>query len=295
MTKPKVVVPYFNRSEKGPLDPLAEVAKRHSDIKLELLDCTALKSSDAVLAGMTKKFKESKPDMVICGFDRPHMTLAAFVAYHMKLPVAQIFAGDYAGGSFDDADRFVISNYSELLFCADRPQFLRLKRALDWCEGKERKDIYISGATHFDHMTYQDPGVRGYTLVLYNPSMYYGKANLEEELDGLRRMLSKIEEVIWVAPNGDPGSSMVEKTAKSMDNVTYLADMPREKFLGLVKYADMFIGNSSCQFYEAPYFGTKNMQVGYRNIYREKISRAMCKPGASEYIIKTIIKHLEEE
>jgi UDP-N-acetylglucosamine 2-epimerase len=292
-----VVAPYFNRSEKGPLQPLADVAKGHSNVlQFEMLDCASLKTSDAVCAELTQRFKDAKPDMVLCAFDRPLMAMTAFVAYHMRLPVAQIFAGDYAGGAFDDADRFVISNYSELLFCADKPQYMRLKRALDWCEGREKKSIHISGATHFDDMRYQDPGIRNYTLVLYNPSYFRGKSNLDTELEYLKRELSKNEgEIIWVAPNGDAGSSKVEKTAKSMGNVTYMADMPREKFLGLVKFADSFVGNSSCQFYEAQYLRTKCMLVGYRNMYREPISQVMCKPGASDFIVKTMIKHLKEE
>ena len=295
MARPKVAAFYFNRSEKGPLQPLVDVAKKHSDeLQFDLLDCTALKSSDAVCAGVTKLLKERKPDMALCAFDRPLMALTAFVAYHLSVPICQIFAGDYAGGAFDDADRFCISNYAELLFAADKPQFLRLKRALDWCEGKQRKKMYISGATHFDSMQFQDPGLRDYTLVLYNPSMYRGKANLDMELENLKRMLKDEKEIVWVAPNGDAGSKQVERTAKSMANVTYLEDMPREKFLGLVKFASKFIGNSSCQFYEAPYFNTRSMQVGYRNMYREPISQAMCRPGASEFIVRTMIRHLEE-
>ena len=298
---PTVVAPYFNRSERGPLQPLADVAAKHYQDALNfvMLDCTALTNADAVCNRFSRllSMKKTKADMVLCAFDRPLMALAAFVAYHMGYPISQIFAGDYAGGAFDDADRFCISNYSDLLFCADKPQYIRLQRALDW--SKERKRIFISGATHFDSMEFQDPGIRDYELVLYNPSMYRGIANLEMELDGLRRMVEKCgREVVWVAPNGDVGSDKVVATAKglekSMKNFTYMEDMPREKFLGLVKHAAQFIGNSSCMFYEAQYFQTHIIQVGYRNMYREQISQEMCKPGASKIIIEQTIKYLEE-
>jgi UDP-N-acetylglucosamine 2-epimerase len=293
---PTVIAPFFNRSESGPLQPLCDVAKRHQDeLQFDMLDCTSLKTSDVVCAELTKLLKERKPSMVLCAFDRPLMALTAFIAYHMRLPICQIFAGDYAGGSFDDADRFCISNYAELLFCADKPQYMRARRALDWCAGKERKEISISGATHFDGMRYIDPGLREYVLVLYNPSLYLGRSNLEKELENIKRILEKNKkEIIWVSPNGDPGSNLVERTARSMENVTYLEDMPRDRFLGLVRYADEFIGNSSCQFYEAPYFGTRSIQVGYRNMYREPISKEMCKPGASKIIIEKMIKHFKE-
>jgi UDP-N-acetylglucosamine 2-epimerase len=296
---PTLVAPYFNRSERGPLQPLEKVAKGHQDaLNFVMLDCTALKTADNVCNKFSKLLKKSRPDMVLCAFDRPLMALSAFVAYHMGYPISQIFAGDYAGGAFDDADRFCISNYANLLFCTDKPQYMRLQRALDWT--REKKSVIISGATHFDDMTFQDPGIRDYELVLYNPSLYRGAANLDYELDGLRRMVEKCgREVVWVAPNGDPGSDKVAALArtleKEMKNFTYMEDMPREKFLGLVKHAFEFIGNSSCMFYEAQYFQTHIIQVGYRNMYREQISQMMCRPGASKVIIENTIKYLREK
>lgn len=293
--KPKVVCPYFNRSEYGPLSPLAaEAAKGHSDaLEFQLLDCTSLTNEDAVCNRFSKLLKKSAPDLVLCAFDRPLMALAAFVAYHANYPISQIFAGDYAGGAFDDADRFVISNYSSLLFCADKPQYLRLQRALSW--SKEKKTVVVSGATHFDNMQFVDPYIRDYVLVLYNPSLYRGMANLEMELDNLTRIVGNCgKEVVWVAANGDPGSDKVEAAARTLKNATYLEDMPREKFLGLIKYASEFVGNSSCQFYEAQWYGTPTTQIGYRNLNREQISQEMCRPGASKLIIQQMAKYLKE-
>lgn len=293
---PLVIAPYMNRSEYGPLQPLAAEYEKgaYKQFKFKLLDLTRLKTEDAVMKQVMSTLRRENPALVLCAFDRPLMTLTAFAAYHMGIPVCQIFAGDYAGGAFDDADRFCISNYSDLLFCADKPQYLRLQRALEW--SRENKTVIVSGATHFDDMKFQDPGIRDYVLVLYNPSLYRGVDNLDGELNELHRLVGTCgKEVVWVAANGDVGSDKVEAAAKGMKNCTYLPDMPRTKFLGLVKHAEQFIGNSSCQFYEAQYFQTPIVQVGYRNIYREPISQAMCKPGASKLILDGIANHLKEK
>ena len=81
---------------------------------------------------MEFSLKNNRPDIVLCGFDRPEMVDLAYCAYHQNIPVAQIFAGDISGGAFDDADRFVISTYSTLIFCADNPQFERIQRTFMW-------------------------------------------------------------------------------------------------------------------------------------------------------------------
>jgi UDP-N-acetylglucosamine 2-epimerase len=232
----------------------------------------------------------------------------AYSAYHANIPVCQIFAGDISGGAFDDADRFAITTYSSLIFTADNPQYERVQRSFMW-KGllRERPRVFISGATHFDDMEYDDEAVppkKKYALVLYNPpnmgeiipQVY---ADLDAIIAKLENYFNKgiIEVAYWVAPNGDYGSDVVISSAKRYTRqyrVEYLGELPHRKFLGYMKHCDVMIGNSSSMYYEAAFFNRDTLQIGQRNKYREKIASIRCHPGASQKIIGHIREFIGE-
>lgn len=291
----RILIPYFTRSEWGPLTPLLDVIKK--DERLEAV--TVAKKMDSLQA-ISDVLAVLAPDMVLCGFDRPEMVPVAYGAYHKHIPIAQIFAGDIAGGAFDDADRFTISNYADLLFCSDFPQFERMKKALNWkYEIAESHEIYISGSTHFDDMRFEESDWPApYVLVLYNPpSLSYEiimplEEIIEEELAEIERVCQG-QKVLWAQPNGDKGSDIVRRFAEKMRNTDLLPEMSRWNFLGIMQRASLFVGNSSAMFYEAPYLNVPIKQIGIRNRRREPISKEMCVPGASKYICDYIVKHLD--
>ena len=293
--KAHIWTPIFTRSELGPLGPLVEKAKESKDIVFHLDDMRRIQK-DHWLNHVKKYIDTYKPDLVLCGFDRPEMSLIAWQVYHLDVPIAQIFAGDIAGGAHDDADRYTISNYSDLLFCADQPQYDRVYRTLAWRKPLGTfPEIYISGATHFDDMRFEVPDwpeTRGeYALVLYNPPSFANTFQMEQELLEIQKICEK-KTVLWAQPNGDENSSFVRGFVALMKNTKLLPEMDRHAFLGFLNQASLFVGNSSCLFYEAPYFGVPTKQIGMRNKYREMISRNMMTMGASEEILARIREFL---
>jgi len=251
--------------------------------------------SAETLDGLACKWTDDPPDVVLCPFDRPEMVPVAYSAYHYKVPIAQIFAGDIAGGAFDDAERFVISNYARWLFCADYPQAKRVRAATRWKEecGLDR-NIVVVGATHFDDMTAvneQEPRKLGdYTLVLYNPPSLLDREGVEMELGQLQKEVEDDELVLWADPNGDANSDIVEEFA---EDAVRLGALERTEFLSFLKNANRIVGNSSCMFYEAVYFDVPYKQIGVRNRYREPIPKFMCKPGASRAVIEALKEGIE--
>jgi UDP-N-acetylglucosamine 2-epimerase len=293
--KAHIWTPVFTRSELGPLGPLVEKAKESKDIVFNLDDMRRIQK-DHWLNHAKKYIDSYKPDLVLCGFDRPEMSLIAWQVYHMDVPMVQIFAGDLAGGAHDDADRFTISNYSDLLFCADQPQYERMQRTLAWRKPLGTfPEIYISGATHFDDMRFEVPDLPSpfepYVLVLYNPPSFANTFQMELELLEIQKVCEG-KKVLWAQPNGDKDSAFVRGFAALMKNTTLLPEMSRWDFLGYLNSASLFVGNSSCLFYEAPYFGIPVKQIGMRNKHRETISRNMMNVGASEEILGRIREFL---
>lgn len=286
----RILIPYFTRSEWGPLTPLLNVMKK--DERLEAITVPKkmdnLQTIDDVLTVLS-------PDMVLCGFDRPEMVPVAYAAYHRRIPIAQIFAGDIAGGAFDDRDRFVISNFADLLFCSEGFQKRRVEEALAWRTfAEDQPRIVVSGATHFDDMETDASLVprNNYTLVLYNPPSLLSREQIVSELK-LVDIIGNPWPIVWVAPNGDKNSDVVEEFAKAHANCTYLESQPRDRFLGLLEFCQFFVSNSSALAYEAPYFKRPVERMGIRNSIRYKLQESECKPGASKIICDEIVKYLD--
>lgn len=303
MKKITIYTCIFTRSEEGPLKPLLDQMRRRNDFRVIVRNIPSTTSRETRIPLIEWDLKSIKPDMVLCGFDRPEMVDVAYTAYHMNIPIAQIFAGDLSGGAFDDADRFAISGYADLLFCSDNAQFERLQRSFSWRRsvGQSLK-VYQVGATHFDDMEFDDSNVdvrKKYALCLYNPpnkgevleQVYKDVEYISNKMSGWINA-GKVGMVFWVAPNGDYGSDEIERMAKSMRSVKYLDNMPREQFLGWMKHATVLIGNSSCFFYEGCYYAKNIITVGRRNEHREMA--VDCSKGASGKIIKHIRNYFEE-
>jgi UDP-N-acetylglucosamine 2-epimerase len=286
---------YSTRSEWGPLEPFINIA-RDMGVEVRVVDLRSAKQYnlfsyrelDIVVRSELRKYE---PDVVLCPFDRPEMAHIAYLAYHDGYPIAQTYAGDLAGGAHDDADRFTISNYATYIFTADRPQYGRMVQAMAWRQDLDwRTVIECVGPTAFDDMRFVPSPESDYALVLYNPPSLASDKQVEIELYELSEVLSGEEKVYWVEPNGDPRSKLVQDYAKTYN---YLEGMDRPDFLGWLKGAHAFYGNSSAGFYEAPYFGVPFYQVGMRNAHREPISSSMQRSGASKRIIETLRRELE--
>jgi len=290
---------YFTRSEFGPLSPLLnELHIREntgSEVELQVEDLSLGYSPETIGA----LFRSYEPDLVLCGFDRPEMVPVAYEAYHLGLPIAQIFAGDIAGGAYDDADRFNISSYASLLFCATTKAKQRVSRALQW--RKELQDdfqVHVVGATSFDDMLFAQPSdiETPFDLVLYNPPSMATKDQVQNELIEITKHLWSQRTVIWVEPNGDRYSDFIREQVDAMGScgmltVRWKDSMPRKEFLGYLRLCTRFLGNSSSMFYEAAYWDKIIIQIGMRNKYREPIPKSKAKPGASKRIADIMIDY----
>ena len=291
---------YFTRSEKGPLMPLLDTMRK--DARFEVLSYN-FSGKNITQDFLKEHFAAVKPDMVLCGFDRPEMVPVAYAAYHANIPVAQIFAGDIAGGAWDDADRFAISQYASVLFVSGKAQKRRLEKALSWRkEMNDMPEIVLSGATHFDDMTPASfspisvCAVDDYNVVLYNPPSFLDPDGIRKELDEILALIG-YEKTFWFEPNGDPFSDLVMDYvgSKQRPNIVLRKSVDRNRFLGCLTYCKRFIGNSSAMFYEGQAFPCEKVQVGVRNAYREPVEPGYARPGASKNISEGLYNYLERK
>jgi len=102
-----------------------------------------------------------------------------------------------------------------------------------------------------------------YDLILYNPPISLTRKEIYKEIEQIQNLMKPIN-YIWIEPNDDKFSDIIFP-------YTNQKNLPREKFLGLMKNCDRFITNSSCQYYEASFLMNKEniISIGNTECFRE--------------------------
>ncbi len=244
-------------------------------------DSTAASMGGAT-AGLTRTFVKLQPDVVLLCGDRVEAFAAAAAGHVGQRVVAHVHGGDKAQGQLDDALRHAITKLAHIHFAATRQSGARIRKL-----GEDASRIHVVGAPGLDGIL-EDPltvmELRGlvpdvrkhfFALVVLHPdepseTLAFDRASM------LLRAVQKIpyERIVIVAPNNDPGAAGIfrawETAAKRDKNVSLHRDLPRRAFLALLRDAAALVGNSSAGIIEAASFGTPVVNVGPRQLGRER-------------------------
>ena len=223
--------------------------------------------------------------MVFCTGDRVEQFAGASSSFFNNLKLAHYYAGciNEPAVVFDDIIRHQITLMSDIQFVEnmfaaevvwDLKNSVRLKA-----------DFHIVGISHLDDLEIDESKVPHtcmpecrylpYDLVLIN----YTK----EEFNIPRFGNMQIQ--IGSNPDGN-----IYLPIKNL-NDTFYQNLPRAQFLGLLKNCEHFITNSSCAYYEAPYFlkPEQIIMIGSRNRKRHAVTMNQ---GASDKIVKILEEYL---
>lgn len=307
----KILIFYSNRSEEGLLGPVATELFTQPWAEGSMILAPDLHNINLrqVYGWAYDQIETKKPDLVFAPFDRVQMLMVATAAMVQNVPVAQLHAGDLAGpGTWDDKVRFAITSIADLIFCNGEESTIRAWEATKWSQ----IDVDDVGSTAFDGVqidNYLCPitsiglsrsrtndFIRPFDLVLYNPPT----AQQEKIHGDLDRIFSLIKghTAVWIGPNSDPGSDIIEGRAEmasieSGGEIIYYPQVPRPRFLGLMQNCERFIGNSSSMFMEAPAFLKEEQIVNIGNRNRDR-TFIKVRIGGSKRIVEHIKKFLGE-
>lgn len=291
----KVVVAYSNRSEKGLLDPVIRRLEKHFEVIPFDMGASVAPATFEMGRLYEKAYDflhECKPDLVITPFDRKEQIFVALAARMLNLKVAQIHAGDISReGAWDDQVRHMISLCCDYLFCNGGESAERARELVKLTGGSAK--IFEVGSTAFDDIevdTSSRPSEK-FDLVIYHPPTKRPDL-IEKELDEIESMLDK--PTVWVGPSGDPGSDQIIARARKLegeDKIRFYKNLPRPKFLGLLKECTRAIGNSSAFFCELPFFDKKHVHIGIRNKGRKAVK---IRAGGSDRIAEILRKELAD-
>lgn len=283
--KKTIIVLSSSRAEKHLLEPVVDELRKNKRFNvifwhMELDECK----------NVADKIEQLKPHLVIVPCDRQEILRTAIELFYKRIPMAHFHAGDISKeGSFDDIARHMITLMCDIHFCNGDKAKKRVQTLLKTI-GKSAKHVYNVGTTAFDNVKidYSKVPDEPFDLVLYNVPTKKPE-EMDKDLDKIESMLDK--KTVWIYPNTDPGHwhiiGRIEQVKRKNENVITYVRLPHSQFLGLMKKCERFIGNSSSMFLEAPYFGTKIVPIGSRNIGRETPT---LKKGASKRIADILEK-----
>jgi UDP-hydrolysing UDP-N-acetyl-D-glucosamine 2-epimerase len=188
-----------------------------------------------------------------------------------------VHGGDRALGQVDDSLRHAITKLAHVHFPATKESAQRIAKL-----GEQKWRIHPVGSPGIDgirqiaasreKVSAIVPGQ--YALAILHPISADNAMEERRANDLLSATFSAgIPRVAVIFPNNDPGSAGILRAWKSVENdprIRMIANLPRELFLGLLRDAVLLVGNSSSGIIEASSFGTPVVDVGDRQLGRQR-------------------------
>lgn len=283
------------------------------------------KSIGLAVIGFSDVFMRLKPDLVILLGDR-YETFAAAIASHVAtIPIAHLYGGETTQGAIDEAMRHAITKMSQLHFTSTeiyRKRVIQLGEHPDnvFCVGaigieniKKLKLLSKEKLEKMLNLSLDKPTA----LVTFHPTTLASN-NVEKNFCELLAALDikKDLKLIFTMPNSDTNgriiisliNNYVEKNKKRARSFINLGTL---RYLSLLQYVDMVIGNSSSGIVEVPSFKIPTINIGNRqqgrtcaksviNVYakKEKIFEAINQallPNFSKICLEQINPYEKEE
>ncbi|OUS31479.1 UDP-N-acetyl-D-glucosamine 2-epimerase, UDP-hydrolysing [Gammaproteobacteria bacterium 45_16_T64] len=295
------------------------------------------KSMGLALISASESFERCKPDLLVVLGDRFEAMAIVQAAMIACVPVAHIHGGEITEGLIDEAVRHSITKMSHLHFASTETYRKRIMQL-----GEEPSNVFNSGAPGIDSIFSLELLERSevsdavgfsletpYFVVTYHPvtleldGAVFALENLLQVLSGYPN-----HKLIITYPNADTHGRRLIKVleayqSQNANRVLLVQSLGQLRYLSLLKYCDLVIGNSSSGLIEAPTFGVPTINIGSRQKGRvagetvlhcgesvESIREAMktsltkefrenCKSaenpygdgGASQFIVEELIGH----
>jgi UDP-N-acetylglucosamine 2-epimerase len=255
----KIYIASFNRASNGAI----------SKLKQKMIDNEYY----------TDNYREA--DYILACGDRKETFDFVLEQFRENKKIIHLWAGELSQGTHDEVYRHAITLMSKVQLCTNEEAKKVVKNL---CKSIKKKYlVFTIGNIMLDNLEIDESLIteKPYDLILYNPPTELSPEEIQKELDYICSIKDK--KAIWMEPNGDINSSMIYKYVTN-------SNLPRPKFLGLLKNCNRFITNSSCQYYEASFLlkPEQIIPIGKRNKERNSKYSNMSIPNASDNVIKIL-------
>ncbi len=252
---------------------------------------TMAKSTGLGLLELPTVFDNLQPDVVVTVGDRFETMATAIAAAYMNIPLAHTMGGEISG-TIDENIRHAVTKLSHIHFPANQDAAERIIRM-----GENPSVVHVVGCPRIDLVAeIADENNRLPERAWLEYEGVGGQINLEEPFllvsqhpvtteygDGehqITETLMAIHELqmptIMLWPNVDAGSEDVARGMRKFrehyehDYIRFYKNFSVETYVRLMKRCACKIGNSSASIREGPYLGMPAVNVGTRQIDRER-------------------------
>ena len=251
---------------------------------------TSAKSTGLGLVELATVFDNLKPDAVVTVADRYETLATAVAASYMNIPVIHVQGGEVTG-SIDEKVRHAVTKLSNLHLVSTalaRERVIRLGEvpATVIVTGCPSIDIAAEVAARpdpdFDPFErYGGVGPRedlsgGYLVVMQHPvTTEYDEARKQVD-ETLYAAHNSGLPVLWFWPNVDAGSDGTSKGIRVFRekekpaNFHFFRNMLPEDFLRVLVHSTAIVGNSSVAIRECSFLGVPAVNIGSRQVGRER-------------------------
>ena len=271
---------------------------------------SVVKSMGVGMIGFADAFADGCPDMVVILGDRYEMLAAATAAMVHRIPIAHIHGGETTEGLIDEAVRHAITKMSYLHFVATAAY---RNRVIQLGESPER--VFNVGALGVENIKTVklldkedleksiDFQIGGNTvMVTYHPVTLENRSSVEQFRNLLNVLKSKTElDMIFTKANSDTDGRIINQmiddfVAENRGRSVAHTSLGQIRYLSLLKYCSMVIGNSSSGIIEVPSFHIPTVDIGDRQRGRvasgsvihcgtgvDDINNALCKAMQADF------------
>ena len=270
---------------------------------------TMATTTGLALLKLVTVFENLEPDVVVTVADRYETLATATAAAYMNIPLAHLQGGELTG-SVDEKVRHAVTKLANLHFVST-PR--AAQRVLDM--GEEPSSVFVTGCpsidlaaqikhTATDRRSLLEPYgcadlPADYVVVLQHPvttQCEQAQAQMLETLYGVQDC--GIAAVIF-EPNEDAGSEGTARAieafraARQSDRFFYVDNMRPTDFLRLLDGSRCLVGNSSVGIRECSYLGVPVVNVGSRQLHRERGANVLDAPHDRTAIARALGRQIE--
>jgi UDP-hydrolysing UDP-N-acetyl-D-glucosamine 2-epimerase len=274
---------------------------------------TSAKTTGLGLMELATVFDNLKPDIVVTIADRYETIATAIAAAYMNIPLAHIQGGEVTG-NIDEKVRHAITKLADYHLVATELAAERVIRM-----GEDPEMVFITGCPSIDiaKAVKMNPGPKidpfekyggvgektdlsnGYLVVMQHPvTSEYQKARRQ-----ITETLFAIKDLglptLWFWPNADAGSDGTSQGIRSFReiekpaNIHFFKEIPAEDFLSLLIHSRGIVGNSSVAIRECSYLGVPAVNIGSRELGRERGDNVIDVTYDRDEIKAAILKQFE--
>ena len=252
---------------------------------------TMAKSTGLGLIELPTLFEMMKPDVVVSVGDRFETMSTAIAAAYMNIPVAHTMGGEISG-TIDESIRHAVTKLAHLHFPANvaaGERIIRMGEPPDTVHvvGCPRIDLVseiahaTGGIPHVEWLTregvgaYIDPS-KPFLLVNQHPvttEYGHGREQIGETLEALDA-LKMPTMMLW--PNVDAGSEDIAsgmrtfREKRAPEYIRFYKNFPIETYIRLMLSCACAVGNSSAPIREGSFLGVPAVNVGTRQMGRDR-------------------------